>query len=564
MKKLTYVIFLAFACSCGGASSEETSLNRPIERPIFEETKASPAYESMRPEIQSFTIDNSKPSTVSADKGTEIRIPENCFTDKDGKPVTGEVQLEIVEAFSMTDIISSGLTTLSDGELIQSNGMLFIDAKSNGQSLNLAENMELDVNMPTMGNAEGFQMFTGDGKNWTVDSTMIGEDYLIPLPLELLYPKGNATPNEWWFGNRSKGQYIDTTTFSLTDPKFENTSIATREFRNRIWRIMLLSFYMSIDAEDVTSGNPSLWAFGYGDDDLLNQELWSIYYDHPTASFAYLDSLTDAAYKNYFNENKDILIDYSIAHNKYIRKHHPKRNREESYMATDEKGVEAWFMAPLDWFNVPENDRRKLKTVKDYGVDLNAANAYDQLKAKGVNPAEIRDILSYQFKRQNIIKELQREKDRMLNQAATTELLTTTAFSTSKLGWINCDRFFNDETAAEAEILVSNSSQHQLDFIDFSLVIPEINARLMSFLRGTKDYAFTKEEGPYTKLPIGKPAVIVGVSIQDGQVYYGSQQIYIADSLTVAIAMQPISKEALNDSLDAAVRPVGYAGNSGF
>jgi hypothetical protein len=550
------LVFLSLVLACGTDSSDEVISNPPIERPIFEETKASPAYAELRPEVQSFTIDNSKPTTVSANKGTEIWIPENCFVDKDGKPVTGEVKVEVVEAFSMPDIISAGLTTLSDGELIQSNGMLFIDAKSNGLSLNLAEKVELDVNMPTISNAEGFQMFTGDGKNWTVDSTMIGEDYLIPLPLELLYPRGNATPYEWWFGNRAKVQYIDTTTFSLTDPKFENTIIATREFRDRIWRIMLLSFYMSIDAEDVTSGNPSYWAFGYGDDEILNQELWSIYYDHPTESFAYLDSLADAAYKNYFTENKSVLIDYSIAYNKYLRKHYPKRNREEAGMATDEKGVEAWFMAPLDWFNVPENDRRKLKTVKDYGVDLNAANAYDQLKAKGVNPAEIRAILSYHFKKQNILQELQREKDRMLNQAVTAELLHTTAFSTSKLGWINCDRFFNDETAAEAEILVSNSSQYQLDFIDFSLVIPEINARLMSFLRGAKDYAFTKEEGPYTKLPIGKPAVIVGVSIQDGQVYYGSQQIYIEDSLNVPVAMQPISKEALKDSLDAAVRPI--------
>jgi hypothetical protein len=41
----------------------------------------------------------------------------------------------------------------------------------------------LTVSMPTMGkNMKGFQMFTGDGQNWEVDSSMILEDGLIAVP----------------------------------------------------------------------------------------------------------------------------------------------------------------------------------------------------------------------------------------------------------------------------------------------------------------------------------------------------------------------------------------------
>jgi len=83
----------------------------------------------------------------------------------------------------MEDFITSGLATQSNGQLLISNGMINIDVTVGGETVALAEGKELTVSMPTMGkNMKGFQMFTGDGQNWEVDSSMILEDGLIAVP----------------------------------------------------------------------------------------------------------------------------------------------------------------------------------------------------------------------------------------------------------------------------------------------------------------------------------------------------------------------------------------------
>lgn len=71
----------------------------------------------------------------------------------------------------------------------------------------------------------------------------------------------------------------------------------------------------------------------------------------------------------------------------------------------------------------------------------------------------------------------------------------------------------------------------------------------MSFQRGDNLYSFTQENGPYTKLPIGKEAVIIGVSIQNDSVFYASQKINIEDNLKLNVNMKYVPKSSLNDSL---------------
>ena len=163
--------------------------------PTITSFKTSPldsAYTTLRPSIQTFNIDNKKVNTVKATGGTEILIPANCFADGNGNIIQGNVQVEIVEAFSLQDFITSGLATTSGDKILLSNGMMYINATSGNTKLQLSKDAALSVSMPTMNRSDGFQMFTGDGTNWTVDSSMTETDYSIRLPLNLLYAQGNS------------------------------------------------------------------------------------------------------------------------------------------------------------------------------------------------------------------------------------------------------------------------------------------------------------------------------------------------------------------------------------
>jgi hypothetical protein len=101
---------------------------------------------------------------------------------------------------------------------------------------------------------------------------------------------------------------------------------------------------------------------------------------------------------------------------------------------------------------------------------------------------------------------------------------------------------------------VSNSSGNQLDFIDWSLVIPALNARLSAHKDSTGLWTFTRNEKPYTKLPIGQEAVVTGISLQHDSLFFVSRKITIRDSLALAMPLQYIPKNVLKDSLSAAMR----------
>ncbi len=196
--------------------AQDTSATAPTKKEVFPPTALEAVYSQIRPKVQTFTVDNTVPAKVVADKGTEVFIPENSFIDQNGKPVTGPVEVEIVEAFDLSDFLTSGLATMSDGQLLISNGMMNIEAKADGVPVSLKAGAELSIKMPTMSEVEGFQMFTGDGRNWTVDAAMQEDDYLVPLPLEVLYPGGYEKFWSYWEWYGWRNNYDTTLIYALS------------------------------------------------------------------------------------------------------------------------------------------------------------------------------------------------------------------------------------------------------------------------------------------------------------------------------------------------------------
>jgi hypothetical protein len=548
MNYKTFILFLVSGLlfSCSESKKEEQQIEE-FNRPIFNETPVDDAYSSLRPAIQKFEINNDKPTTIVADGGTEILIPQGCFVDNEGNSVKGKVQIEVIEAFTLSDFITSGLATLSDEKLLLSNGMLFIDAKSSGNSLKIKNNSELTVEMPTMASNNGFQMFTGDGQNWSVDSSMLEDDYIIPLPLSLLYPRGY----EWLYhcsrGIDDKIAYYDTTIISYTQPKYENTIIATREFNNRHGALMHMMSNMSLFTQEDYYFD-KVDCFGRK----FNYDIFKIYYNNPSQSLCYLDSIAKTTYEKYFLENKDKISSFCNKVNEHKREYFSNWTDTNYHFDFRERSLEEWFLYPLN--NFPERESRELKIVNDYGVNLNSADAYEQLVALNIPTNKINEILEYNFKRQSLIKQLEREKKAIEDKETLSKMYETTVFSTKQLGWINCDMFYEDPNAGKAEIMLANKSEEKLNFIDFSLVIPEMNVRLMSFPRENNLYSFTKEKGPYTKLPLGRDAIIIGVSIQNDSVFFASKKVKIEDGLKLDFKMNHIQTASLKDSLEIALK----------
>lgn len=88
------------------------------------------------PQKETFSFNTSDlPKTITLRKGTTITIPEGAFT-LNGNPVSGAVTMETYEMIDRSDIISAGGNTNHiSGAPLHSDGFIFMDVKSNGQSV---------------------------------------------------------------------------------------------------------------------------------------------------------------------------------------------------------------------------------------------------------------------------------------------------------------------------------------------------------------------------------------------------------------------------------------------
>lgn len=140
----------------------------PIDS-VVKQPKACP-FVTTNLKTQSFTIDASKGGTLIGKDGTKLAIPANTFIDSNGKPVDGKVTVNLKEALSMTNIVLGGLTTTSDGKILESGGMIYVEATANGEQLEIAPSKEIIVTLPAVDRLEGMKIFEGQAaKDQTVN-----------------------------------------------------------------------------------------------------------------------------------------------------------------------------------------------------------------------------------------------------------------------------------------------------------------------------------------------------------------------------------------------------------
>lgn len=98
---------------------------------------------------QQFRINSNRDTTVICRKGTQLFIPAKSLQLKGGGAVANEeIVLNIIESYSYQDMIFSNLSTISDNQLIETGGMVFIEAKTkDGRELEIKPGEELTLSM---------------------------------------------------------------------------------------------------------------------------------------------------------------------------------------------------------------------------------------------------------------------------------------------------------------------------------------------------------------------------------------------------------------------------------
>jgi TonB family protein len=115
---------------------------------------------------QFFLISTDKDTILNCAEGTIIKIKANSFvSEKTGKPIAGIVKFSVTEFYKISDILLSNLSTTSNGQLLETGGMVNITATSNNENLKLKKGQSIEIQFPTKQKENDMQLFSGEWEN---------------------------------------------------------------------------------------------------------------------------------------------------------------------------------------------------------------------------------------------------------------------------------------------------------------------------------------------------------------------------------------------------------------
>lgn len=144
--------------------------NRRVEICVEKkEMKKTNIFVELKKESQCFKVKANEEITICGKEGTKIVIPKNALVKAHNKNVTGEVIIELKEFYSKADIVTSNLHSVSNGQLLETGGMIYVSAICSGEKLNLRTGDSMKIEFASEGRTKGMQTFIGKGLNGQVN-----------------------------------------------------------------------------------------------------------------------------------------------------------------------------------------------------------------------------------------------------------------------------------------------------------------------------------------------------------------------------------------------------------
>ncbi|WP_420575633.1 hypothetical protein [Ekhidna sp.] len=458
-----------------------------IEKPLLAPSPISQLLDSLRPQTSYFLIDSQKDTLLADTSGLAIAINANTFVNSSGELVKGDIKLEVVQALTYGDMIGSGLQTTSGGQILQTSGMIYINASSSGQPLAIKKGNSILVDLQESFPFRDAQIFMGtfddqEKINWEAPSNLSSEFFSIPI--ELL--EFNYGAWECWY-NEDQIKY-------LKGDKFQNTYMSTREFE---YRMNVFNMYSTC---------PQM--------NNLDDEIIDIYASNLERNLFYSDSLVAVHLLNNFGDKIDTA------------------KRSDEFDFSDAMWLTYLYESALEF-----HKQKLTKPINFEIIGINDNTSVDQLIENGYSENEANYLLSlFEIRKNTIASRTAEQKVRELRSYT---------FSITELGWVNVDRFLDDPNAKESNFIVQANSRNSLDYISVQLIIPNYSIVLSAFKTNINEYSFTKKANGYRKLPINEDAILVALSMKDNIAVYGEKKIKIPSKGEISLELLPTEVEKI-------------------
>lgn len=133
-----------------------------------------------------YKVNTKRGGTISYPTGTKITFKPDCFVDKNGNPVTGNVEVQYREMHDAVDFFLAGVPMAYDSAgttyQLESAGMLEVAAFINGEVVYLKKDKPMEVQMASSMGGTDYNLYYFDtiAGNWVYQ----GKDKVAPMPYE--------------------------------------------------------------------------------------------------------------------------------------------------------------------------------------------------------------------------------------------------------------------------------------------------------------------------------------------------------------------------------------------
>lgn len=126
------------------------------------ETDLSELFQKLEKPFQQFNLNYSRDTTIICKEGTALKIKAYSFAHKDGTTVTDKISFRVQEYYKISDMLMGNLSTMTKSELLETGGMLYLEAFSNGKKLTIKRGRPILTMFPYENRKEGMLLFTGN------------------------------------------------------------------------------------------------------------------------------------------------------------------------------------------------------------------------------------------------------------------------------------------------------------------------------------------------------------------------------------------------------------------
>ena len=487
--------------------TEASSLPLPKSEPAYEDTLTlENLYQQLEKKPQIFSVRTDRDTVITCDEGTTIKIKANTFiNEKTGEPITGNVEVAVKEYYKISDIVLANLTTTSGNRMLESGGMLHIAANSNNENCIIKPGETIEIGFPYQNKKDDMNLFYGkqteNNMEWefaqTPDDVVIQDELVVEDTEAEVVTYINVSPVT---AMREEEEVEEVKTYINVEemPEFpggdrarvrwlqRNVKYPRSAFEKGVQGKVYVSFYVGKDG----SINDAYVLRGI--DSLLDREALRVVKQMPR-------------WRPGKQRGKAVNVTFTIP---------VIFTMGGEIEVVDDDEITYEFEDEAEIYRVETNSNRmeRENELKVYGVETNSmrierANFEEKVESNNLNENDIVEVNQY-------------------------------LFSTTRLGWINCDRFYKySKPAVDFFIRTDNA-----DKINVNAIFNNFKGMLQGRYQDGKIH--------FDRIPEGESMTFVAIKTLNNQIYLAVKETKVTENGEMKLDFQPVTLELLKKEME--------------